>query len=303
MISKPQVILDGLRFPECPRWRDGQLWLSDMYGHRVLTVDDAGHSKTVAEFDDKPSGIGFLPDGSAVVVSMRKRLLVRLVNGKPETYCDLNQIAGDHLNDLVMDASGRAYVGNRFPFKGSFREAYSIDCVGPVETSSQENLVLVRPDGTIRVVADNLMAPNGVGITADGKTLIVAETRGKRLTQFTIDEDGGLSNRRLFANLGQNPDGICLDEEGAVWASLPFIGEFVRVLEGGEVTHRVKLPQGKWAIACVLGGRNRKTLYMLTSYASIEDIVACHDFEADLHSVSKGFVEMMEVDVPGAGFP
>ncbi len=274
-----------------------------MYAHRTLTVDAAGKSSTVAEFDDKPSGIGFLPDGSAVVVCMRNRLLVRLVDGRRETYCDLNQIPGDFLNDLVMDGSGRAYVGNRFAYKGTFNEAYRIGAPGFVDAPSQENLVLVRQDGSIRVVADNLLAPNGIVISPDARTLIVAETRGKRLTQFSIDADGGLSNRRLFADLGQNPDGICLDAEGAVWVCFPFIGELVRVVEGGTVTDRVKFPQGKWPIACVLGGPDRKTLYIATAYSSIEDLVSCHDFEADLRTKSKGFVEFMDVEVPGAGWP
>lgn len=303
MISKPRVLLEGLRVPESPRWRDGRLWISDMYQHRVLTVDSAGRSRTMANLDDKPSGIGFLPDGSAVVACMRRRLLLHLLDGTTETYCDLDRIPGDHLNDLVMQGNGRAYVGNRFPFKGAFREAYGIDVPRPVETHSPENLVLINEDRTMRVVADNLAAPNGMAITPDCKALIVAETRGKRLTKFTIDKDGGLSARCLFADLGHNPDGICLDEEGAIWASLPFAGEFVRVLDGGQITDRVKLPDGKWAIACVLGGSNRKSLYMLTSYTTVEDAVSCHDFEADLRMQARGFVEVMDVEIPGAGWP
>lgn len=303
MISKPRVLLEGLRVPESPRWRDGKLWISDMYQHRVLTVDSAGRSRTMANLDDKPSGIGFLPDGSAIVVCMRKRRLLHLLDWTTETYCDLKRIPGDHLNDLVMQGSGRAYVGNRFPFKGSFREAYGINVPRPVETQSPENLVLINENRTMRVVAGNLAAPNGMAITPDCKALIVAETRGKRLTKFTIDEDGGLSARRLFADLGHNPDGICLDEEGAIWASLPFAGEFVRVLDGGQITDRVKLPDGKWAIACVLGGSNRKSLYMLTSYTSVDDAVSCHDFEADLRMQARGFVEVMDVEIPGAGWP
>lgn len=304
MSGKPRLFLDGIRFPEAPRWHGGELWLVDMFAHRVLAVSETGTSRVVAEIDDKPSGIGFLPDGTPIVVAVRTRRLLQLKNGGADLYCDLKPIPGDHLNDLVTDAQGRTYVGNRFPFKGDFRAAYALNGA-PVTSNAEarENLVMVRPDRSMQVVAEGFLAPNGIVITPDGKTLIVAETRGNRLVQFSIHDDGTLSNRRLFAELQHNPDGICLDAEGAVWASYPFAGEFQRVLEGGRVTDRIKLPDGKWAVACMLGGSNRKTLYLATAFQTIEDVVRCHDFETDLTSTARGFVEVVDVEVPGAGWP
>jgi sugar lactone lactonase YvrE len=279
-----------------------------MHGHRVLTVDLRGRSETVAELDDKPSGIGFLPDGTPIVVLMRRRQIVRLATGGVRGHADLSSIAGHDLNDMVVDREGRAYVGNRFK-RG--------DILGTKERaapSSPEGIVLVMPDGVCRVVADSLFSPNGIVITPDAKTLIVALSRSHRLVAFDVEEDGRLANRRLFAQTGSSstnlvlgrdpsPDGICLDAEGAIWFGSPLTGEFIRILEGGQVTDRIQLPDGRWAVACSLGDADRRTLFLVSARASLENMATCVDYESDKRSTASGRVEVVQVDVPGRGWP
>jgi sugar lactone lactonase YvrE len=162
------------------------------------------------------------------------------------------------------------------------------------ETPAPGNVVMVTPDGKARVVADNLEVPNGPAITPDHKTLIVAESFGHRLAAFDIAADGSLSGRRVFAELGEaTPDGICLDAEGAVWVSSPLTHEFRRVRQGGTIADRITL-SGKWAVACMLGGADRRTLFLLTAETSLEDLQ---------QGKSKGYIETVRVDVPGAGLP
>lgn len=291
------VLAEGLVFPEGPRWHMDQLWVADQHAHQILTFDMKGRKKLVAEFDDKPSGLGFLPDGTPLATLMRKRQIVRFGNGRVSVYADLNSLPGHNLNDMVIDGNGRAYVGNRTKVK---RDASG----APVRVErSDETVVLVEPDGRFRAVADDMRGPNGAAITPDGKTLIVAESFGNRLSAFTIEKDGSLTNRRVFAELGAVPDGICLDAEGAVWVGLVFNSEFVRVRDGGEILQRIPLAGNKWAIACILGGPSRRSLFMLTAFQSHENLARMVDFQADLTSTSKGFVETMEVSVAGAGWP
>ena len=279
MPGEPRILLAGLVFPEGPRWRDGKLWFSDMRGLQVMTVDLDGRSEVVAHVPNMPSGLGWLPDGRLVIVSMHDRQL--LVPG-PEgltTWADLSEVATGECNDMVIDAGGRAYVGNFGAMAGDVRLPASIALV--------EN-------GSARIVADDLMFPNGTVITPDGRTLIVAETLAARLTAFDIAADGSLANRRVFAELGAaTPDGICLDAEGAVWVSSFFTGEFLRVKEGGEILQRVPTP-GKFATACMLGGASRRTLFLMTAAGSLEDMYA---------SRTQGFIEILDVDVTGAGWP
>ena len=279
---KLDTLLDGLVFGEGPRWRGDRLWLSDMHAHTVLTVDLAGKREDVLHVAGKPSGLGWLPDGRLLVVSMHdRRLLRREADGTLATHADLSALAGGDCNDMVVDARGRAFVGN-FGFDFERGEKPRTTCV-----------VRVDPDGVARVAADEMRFPNGSVITPDGRTLVVGESFGNCLTAFTIAADGSLSGRREWAKLeGATPDGICLDAENAIWVASPMSNELVRVREGGAVTHR--LSTGRPAIACMLGGPDRRTLFALTA----------DSFRAEEALAKRSArVEITRVDVPGAGFP
>jgi len=276
------TLLDGLRFGEGPRWHDGKLYFSDMHANQVMTVDLDGRSSIVCEVPNNPSGLGWLPDGTMLVVSMTDRKLLRMERGGAlKVHADLSKLAPFHCNDMVVDSKGSAYVGN-----------FGYD-LHKGETARGTVLIMVTPEGKVRVVADDLMFPNGTVITPDGRTLIVGESFGRRLTGFDIAADGSLANRRVWADLGNNvPDGIALDAEGAIWVASPMSSEVIRVREGGEVTERIKVATD--AFACMLGGADRKTLFVLTSASS--DPAACL-------AKATGKVEITKVDVPGAGLP
>ena len=280
-LGAPQVVLDGLYFPEGPRWHDGRLWFSDMHGHRVMTVGLDGVSRVVVDVPAAPSGLGWLPDGRLLVVSMEDRKLMRLDPDGLHEVADLSPWATFYCNDMVVDAQGRAYVGN-----------FGFDLHGgapPVPAA----LVLVLPNGAARVAADDLMFPNGTVITPDGRTMIIGESYGARLTAFDIQPDGSLTNRRVWAPLQSAvPDGICLDAEGAVWMASPISGEVLRVHAGGAVTDRVTV--AKQAFACMLGGPRRRHLFICTA-SSGDPAVA--------REKRDGCIEVVEVDVPGAGLP
>jgi sugar lactone lactonase YvrE len=279
---KLETLLGGLCFGEGPRWRDGRLWLSDMHGYTVLTVDLDGRREDVARVDGKPSGLGWLPDGRLLVVSMHdRRLLRREADGRLVTHADLSGFTKAPCNDMVVDGAGRAFVGN-FGFDFEHGEKPRSTC-----------LLRVDANGRAGVAAEEMRFPNGSVITPDGRTLIVGESFGGCLTAFTIGTDGSLSARREWAKLeGAVPDGICLDAEGAVWVASPVSNEVVRVREGGAVAERI--PAGRMAIACMLGGADRRTLFVLTSDA----------IEAEKCAAQRSArVEITRVDVPGAGFP
>ena len=281
-MTKPKVLFDGLVFGEGPRWHDDRLWVSDMHGHRVVTIGLDGRMETVAEVPGRPSGLGFLPDGSAIVVSMADRKLLRLTDGGPKPYADLSALVGGDPNDMVIDAKGRAYVGN-----------FGFDLLGGEEMKTAD-LVLVEPGGAARTVARELQFPNGMVITPDARTLIVAETFGGRLAAFDIRIDGSLERRENFADIGERtPDGIALDAEGCVWASCFNDDEFVRVAAGGEIRDRIPT-DGRRAVACALGGPNRRTLFLITAETTIEDLGK---------GKSKARIETVEVEVGGAGWP
>ncbi len=285
----PRILLDGLVFPEGPRWHRGQLWFSDMFCHRVWTVDPRGRAKVVRAFKDRPSGIGFLPDGRPLVVAMTERVVYRLDPDGAHVHGDLRGFHSDGINDMVVDAKGRAYVGSRY---------------GDLDTKEPTgSLVLVTPDGKARIVADTLETPNGTVVTPDGKTMIVGETRACRLTAYDIAADGSLSNRRVHADLGDaGPDGLALDAEGGVWLGSPVTREFVRVLKGGTVTDRI--PTGdKLAVACALGGEDRRTLFLCTARTTRETIRALVKDHSEARSLSAGFIEAVQVEVPGVGWP
>lgn len=276
----PRLLLDNLVFPEGPRWRDGKLWFSDMYGGRVMTVDLQGRAEVIAEVPQRPSGLGWLPDGRLLIVSMRDRRLLRLDPGDLQTHADLSPLAGGDTNDMVVDPAGRAWIGN-------------FGATPPQGGRLPAQIILVTPDGAARVVAEDMLFPNGTVITPDGATLIVAETGGQRLTAFSIEEDGSLSDRRVWADVRPaGPDGICLDAAGAVWLGSFATGEFLRVREGGEVLERITYPE-RHAVACMLGGPDRRTLFLLTSEGNLGGDV----------SQIKGWIDVVEVETPGAGWP
>jgi len=278
----PQVLLDGIVFPEGPRWHKGKLWFSDIFAGKVMTVDVAGQAAMIASVPERPSGLGWLPDDRLLIVSMRNRRLLRLDADGLHTVADVSSLVKGDINDMVVDSQGRAYIGSM---------GYDVFAG---EAHAPGTIVLVTPEGNARVVADQLEMPNGPVITPDHKTLIVAESFGHRLAAFDIAPDGALSGRRVFAELGEGvPDGICLDAEGAVWVSSPFTHEFVRVREGGAIAERIAL-SGKLAVACMLGGEDRRTLFLLTAETSMEELG---------RGQSKGYIETMRVDVPGAGLP
>jgi len=277
-----RLVADQLAFPEAPRWHDGKLWFADMLDGAVLCARDGGDVERVAEVPGQPSGLGWLPDGRLLVVSMRDR---RLLYAGPEglgEVADLSALAPCHCNDMVVDGVGRAYVGN-FGFDLPGRTA-------PAPTG----LVLVAPGEPPRIVADGLLFPNGCVVTPDGATLIVAETFGARLTAFSIAADGSLYGRQTWAALpGRAPDGICLDAEGAVWVASPPTREVVRVVRGGAVTHRVAT--AAQAIACTLGGTERRELFVVSGHVSFD--------AAKARSRRSGRIESLSAPFAGAGWP
>jgi sugar lactone lactonase YvrE len=259
---KTEVLADGFEFLEGPRWRDGRLWMSDSFGGQVFTVGLDGGVETVVEVPGKPSGLGFLPDGSPLIVSMKDRRVLRLENGGLLCHAELGPLVTGVTNDMVVDAKGRAYVGN-----------FGFDLFGG-EEFRPANIVMVSPAGEAQVVAEEVKFPNGTVIMPGGEVMIVAETFGHRLTAFDVASDGTLSNRRLFADLGEyGPDGICLDQEGAIWVSAFNHGIFMRVLKGGTITHRIDLTD-RHAVACQLGGDDGLTLFCLTCKGTWEEVCA-----------------------------
>ena len=276
-----KVLTDGLAFPEGPRWRDGKLFFSDMHAHQVLAVDMAGKREVVCEVPARPSGLGWLPDGRMLVVSMTDRKLMRLDRDGLKTVADLSKLAPFDCNDMVVDARGRAYVGN-----------FGFDLHANAQPRAT-TLVMVAPDGIARIVAEELMFPNGMVITPDGKTLIVGESFAARLTAFDIGADGSLTNRRVWAELGNSPpDGICLDAENAIWVACPTMSEVIRVKQGGEVAERIKVETD--AFACMLGGADGRTLFVATAPNSNPE---------KCRASRNGRIETTQVEVPRAGLP
>jgi sugar lactone lactonase YvrE len=276
--ATPELLASGFVFGEGPRWRNDRLWFSDMHGEAVWTVDLSGTRELVVELPGRrPSGLGFLPNGDLLIVSMLERQILRWNGSYIALHADVSALIPNGCNDMVVDGEGRAYVG-------SF----------PPPSSPEGSIVLVEPDGTSLLVAENMIFPNGSVITPDGVVLIVAESLGRRLTAFDIAADGSLRNRRLYADCpGRGPDGICLDNEGAVWAAMPLAREFQRILPGGSVDTTVSV-DGRMAIACALGGPDRKTLFLLTANDhSPEALEGTHDAR----------INVVRVPVGGAGTP
>lgn len=255
------LVADGFVFLEAPRWFDNRLWVSDVFDSKLYIVAEDGTRSVVCEVPGRPAGIGFLSDMTPIVVSCAQRKLMRVSNGALSVYADLSDIATGDLNDLVVDEAGRVYVGN-----------FGYDLFGgaPIQLTDMH---AVEPDGSIRVAAEGLEFPNGAVIKDGGRTLVVAETWCGKLTAYDRANDGTLSNRRVFADLkGRQPDGICADKHGAIWAGCYNTGEFVRVLEGGEITDRIRF-EGN-AVSCTLGDRDGKTLYCCVYLGTDEQLQA-----------------------------
>jgi sugar lactone lactonase YvrE len=296
-MSKFRTLISGLSFTECPRWHDGRLYFSDFYTRRVFAVALDGAAETMAEVPGQPSGLGFLPDGRMLIVSMRDRKIMRREpDGSVVEHANLSDLAPWHLNDMLVDSHGRAWVGN-----------FGFDLMGGAKVSTT-NLICVDREGCATVAASGLGFPNGMVLTPSGNTLIVAETLMNRLTAFELSAGILLRQRtwaafgtaptstefaELFRQLEVAPDGICLDAEGAIWVADAKNGRCIRVAEGGDILQELK-PDGLGVFACMLGGANGQTLFMC---------VAPTFHEAEASANHRAAICMTDVDVPGAGLP
>jgi len=292
MARTPRLLVDGLYFGEDPRWHDGRLWFSDFHAHAVKSVSLAGDLRTELTLNDRPSGLGWLPDGSMLIVSMAKRqVLRRTPDGAISLHADLSAIAGFDCNDMVVDAAGRAYVGN-FGFDlDAALAARGVESVLADHVTA--DLACIAPDGTTRVAASGLHFPNGAVITQDGKTLIIGETLSGCLTAFDIDAEGKLDNRRIWAPTWPRvPDGIALDADGNIWIANPIAPECALIARGGAVLDIIDT--GQPCFACMLGGEDGRTLFMLTAKTSIGHEAA---------AAPTGTLLIATVDVPHAGRP
>jgi sugar lactone lactonase YvrE len=290
-MTKARVLAEGLYFGEGPRWRAGRVWFSDFYDHAVKSIDSNGATRTELELDDQPSGLGWLPDGRLILVAMHRRQVLRVDPDGVHLHADLGAVATYHANDMVVDAHGRAYVGNFGFLLDEALKTRGVESVIADHPTAQ--LARVDPDGSVHVAATDLHFPNGMVITPDGRTLIVAETLAMRLTAFDIGPDGALSSRRVWATLGMRaPDGICLDADGHVWIANAIAPECALVAPGGEVIATVETSQP--CFACMLGGDDRRTLFAMTAPSSVAGVVS---------TVRQGRIECAGVRVPGAGRP
>jgi len=279
------VLLTGLGFGESPRWHDGRLWFSDMGTNELSAIDTAGEREVIATLPGMPMGSGWLPepDGRMLIVSSRDgKLMRREPDGSLVLYCDLAVLDPHPWSDMAVDSRGNAYIGNiGFDFPGG--------------APAPGILALVTPDGTVRQVANDLQFPNGIAITPDNRTLIVAESYASRLTAYDIAADGSLSGRRVWAELDNAaPDGICLDAEGAIWYADVPNRHCVRVREGGELLATVALDRG--CFACILGGADGRTLFIVAAeFAGPASLAP--------GAPRTGQVVTVQAPAPGAGWP
>jgi sugar lactone lactonase YvrE len=273
------VLMEGIAFGESPRWHDGRLWFSDWGAHQVIALDPGGSHEVVVSVPSFPMCIDFLPDGRLLVVdSPRRRLLRREPDGSMVTHADLAPISDKPWNDLVVDADGNAYVNTiGYDFPGG--------------EPAPGSIALATPGGAVRLVAGDLAFPNGMAITADGATLVVAESHGNRLTAYDIGPGGDLANRRVWADAGDDhPDGICVDAEGAIWYADVANRHCVRVREGGEVLATAELDRG--AFACALSHGDQPQLY-----------VVGQEYGGPPAAEPTGQVVVFPAPAPGAGKP
>jgi sugar lactone lactonase YvrE len=280
--SALKVLFDGGKYFEGPRWHAGRLWFVDCMDRTLLSVDLAGDLKQHAKFtDDIPCGLGILPDGSVIVLMMSTKRLLRYADGECSLYADLSQVAAGTIDDMIIDNLGRCYVGD-----------LGFNMPPPPDRGAVGRIILVLPNGEARVVADGLRFPNGIAVSAENNRLVVAEMDAGCLADYEIQDDGALRFRNRFASL-KAPDGICLDREGSVWAA-SFEGDaFIRFDRNGQEQQRIATP-GRRAIACVLGGAERRTLFCLSAATSYEEL---------RQRKSSARIDTVDVEIPGAGSP
>ena len=275
-------LLDGGRYFEGPRWRSGRLWFVDCMNRTLLSLGPCGGCKQHAKIEgDTPCGLGFLPDGRLVVLTMFSKRLMSYADGQLSPYADLSGIAAGTIDDMIVDGLGRAYVGD-----------LGFDLPPPADRGPVGRIILVTPDGATRIVADGLRFPNGIAVSADNSRLVVAEMDGGCLAEYDIAPDGGLNFRRRFGSM-KSPDGICLDHEGAVWVAAFDEDAFIRLNRDGRELQRVEVP-GRRAIACALGGLERRTLFCLSAATSYEEL---------RRGKSSARIDAVDVEIPGAGYP
>jgi len=277
-----QPFVAGLGFGEAPRWHAGALWLSDIVRHQVLRVDAAGNLEVMARTAGEPSGLGWLPDGELLVVQMDEHEIWAQHNGKLRRYSGTAPMSRYKLNDMVVDGKGRAWVSNiGFDYEH--------------ETARSTPLICVDPGGHAWIAAADLWCPNGMALNESGDILFVGQSASPEVLEFPIDSRGVLGERSVFGSLPEGAvcDGICLDAEDGLWMASPTSREFLRMTRGGAITHRIATPD-RHAIACVLGGHDRRTLYAITAATmSLRSARGQRD----------GRIETVTVEVPGAGTP
>jgi sugar lactone lactonase YvrE len=281
-MTEMKPILDGGRYFEGPRWHLGRLWFVDCMERTLLSLDSSGKREQHAKFDDDtPCGLGVLPDGRIVVLTMFRKRLMTYADGALSLYAALSGIAAGTIDDMIVDGLGRAYVGD-----------LGFDMPPPPDRGAVGRIILVMPDGATRVVADGLRFPNGIAVSADNKRLVVAEMDGECLVDYDIEADGSLKFRGRFGNM-KSPDGICLDRDGAVWVASFDEDAFIRVDRDGRELQRIEV-SGRRAIACVLGGPQRRTLFCLSAATSYEEL---------RQRRSSAGIDAVDVEVPGNGHP
>jgi sugar lactone lactonase YvrE len=281
-VSELQTLMTGIVFGESPRWHDDRLWFSDWGAQEIIALDLEGNSEVIIRMPSFPFCIDWLADGRLLIVLASDRLLLRREHdGSLVTHTDLSSLSEHPWNDIVVDGRGNAYIGNiGFDF--------------PAGEFAPGILALVTPDGSARQVADGVAFPNGIVVTPDNSTLIVAESYANSLTAFDIAADGSLSNRRVWADLDNGvPDGICLDAEGAIWYGDVPNKRCVRVREGGEVLQTIELDRG--CFACMLGGVDRRTLFLVAREWG--------GMESTAEGERTGQVLSAPAPAPGAGWP
>jgi sugar lactone lactonase YvrE len=273
------LVTEGKYF-EGPRWHDGKLWFVDSLAMKLLRASLDGACETISAIPGIAGGLGFLPDGNPVITSMFDRKLLTVANGTVSTLCDLSSVAAGTIDDMIIDAHGRIFVGD-----------LGFDLM---KGGSHDNgqIIVVVPNGAARVVARGLRFPNGIAVSEIGQRMIVAESDGNRLAEFAVSSDGSLDLKKRFASFTE-PDGICLDREGAVWTSLFQEDAFVRVDASGRILDRISV-KGRRAVACALGGDDRRTLFCVAAETSHEDL---------MRGKSNARIDTVRVQIPGSGYP